>query len=513
MLPAQAAGRWRVTLLMLAIAHLGARLAFAWSAAAFVGTLVMQGRPDMALLAGSGGALLAALGLGAAIEAASAHAEARVARAVLARAENVLAAAPTRSLEAQSRGVLVAGLARHPAAMARLAVGHALARTMMAVAPLLVVGAVLPFSWSAGLVLLTALPLMIMFFVVVGSVTSSRARRQEQAFGHLAAQFSDRVRALPTILAVRGLDREQAKLRVRLANYADRTIAVLQAAFLNAAVIDFFSSLSIAVLAVFLGFGHLGLVSVPGFSGLPLATSLFILMAAPEFFAPFRRYAEQYHVKAEGEAAATEIDRLLALRAGAAAPLPREVSVRIEAAASIALPAAGLIAVVGPSGAGKTTLLRRLAGLEAAAQAPVGPAPSWVSTDSYVPEGDLGGAIAFGLDEADAARIARAAKQAGLLDDPMLPAGLETPVLAGGENLSGGQRMRVALARMLLAQGDAFCDEPTAKLDAANAAVVRDALALAARTRRVVVATHDPQLIARASRVVDLATACGEEAA
>jgi ATP-binding cassette subfamily C protein len=73
--------------------------------------------------------------------------------------------------------------------------------------------------------------------------------------------------------------------------------------------------------------------------------------------------------------------------------------------------------------------------------------------------------------------------------------------------------MRLAVARMLLAQGDAFCDEPTAKLDLSNAAIVRDALASAARTRRVVAATHDPQLIARAVRVVDLGTACATEAA
>ena len=79
-------------------------------------------------------------------------------------------------------------------------------------------------------------------------------------------------------------------------------------AFLNAGIIDFFSALSIAVLAVFLGLGHLGLVHVPGFYGLQLWQSLFILIIAADFFTPFRRYAEQYHLKAEGEAAAKELD-------------------------------------------------------------------------------------------------------------------------------------------------------------------------------------------------------------
>ena len=85
-------------------------------------------------------------------------------------------------------------------------------------------------------------------------------------------------------------------------------MGVLKVAFLNAGIIDFFSALAIAVLAVFLGLGHLGLVHFPGFSDLALWQSLFILIIAAEFFTPFRRYAEQYHVKAEGQAAAKELD-------------------------------------------------------------------------------------------------------------------------------------------------------------------------------------------------------------
>ena len=94
--------------------------------------------------------------------------------------------------------------------------------------------------------------------------------------------------------------------------YSDSTMGVLKVAFINAGIIDFFSSLSIAILAVFLGLGHLGLIDLPGFSGLHLWQSLFILMMAPDYFAPFRRYAEQYHAKAEGVAAAGALEWLFA---------------------------------------------------------------------------------------------------------------------------------------------------------------------------------------------------------
>ena len=84
---------------------------------------------------------------------------------------------------------------------------------------------------------------------------------------------------------------------------------------------------------------------------------------------------------------------------------------------------------------------------------------------------------------------------------------------AGAENLSGGQRVRVAVARLLLRPGTAFCDEPTAKLDPDNAARVRQALARAARTRLIVVATHDPALAALADRRVALGAIPSEKQA
>ena len=171
-------------------------------------------------------------------------------------------------------------------------------------------GAMLMVSWEAALVLIVASPVMIVFFILVGGAIHERASRQEAAFGRLAAQFEDRIRALPTILAADATDMEKAKLGQRMRAYADSTFAVLRVAFLNAGIIDFFSSISIAILAVLLGLGHLKLIAVPGFSALELWQSLFILMLAPEFFAPLRRYAEQYHVKSEGTAAAAALARI-----------------------------------------------------------------------------------------------------------------------------------------------------------------------------------------------------------
>ncbi|GJE70514.1 ATP-binding cassette domain-containing protein [Methylorubrum podarium] len=501
-------------------------LGLAVALARLAGALIETGGLDGLALGLAGVCLLAGAGLGYAIETRGGALEAEVAAALLDAAEARLAAMPARAAADLPRGAVIAGLQRHPAALARLVVGHAAARRMMGLGPVLTAGALALVSWQAALALLLATPVMIVFFALVGGMIRDRAAAQEAALGRLATQFADRVRTLPTILSAHGLSRETDKLDRRLRAYADGTMGVLAVAFLNAGVLDFFASLAIAILAVFLGLGHLGLAEVPGFAHLALWQSLLILLLAPEYFLPFRRYAELYHAKAEGEAAAASLawvfaeDAETARERGPVLAVPGARGLVLPHAGPVAdfdLPETGLVALTGPSGAGKSTLLRVLAGVEAPLAGAVRlPGPglraTWVSLDTPIPAGTLAAAIADGTPATPEA-VAAAAASLGLGDDPHWPGGLDAPVRAGAENLSGGQRVRVAVARLLLRPGTGFCDEPTAKLDPANAARVRHALARAARTRLVVVATHDPILAAMADRRIALGAPLSERQA
>ena len=496
-------------ILLLDAARTAGRLGFAAGLALTAGDMIEAGTLEPAPLAAAFVALLVGSAAGWLAARRAARAEAGVAAAILSQAEVRLCNMPVRDLAARPRGTLVAGIQRHPGALARLVVSHAGARRMMALGPLLAVAAIAPISWEAAAALIVATPLMIVFFALVGGLIQERADTREAALGRLAAQFSDRVRALPTILANHRLERETARLEARIGAYSRGTMSVLAVAFLNSGILDFFSSLSIAVLAVLLGLGHLGLLDVPGFDHLALWQSLFILVAAPEYFAPFRRYAELYHAKAEGAAAAEALDWIFAPDAERTT-LPEAVNDRLAAVTGFAWPKTGLVAVTGASGAGKTTLLRRLAGVDkdAGAKTAGSPVPgeraSWVSTATDVAAGTLADAIGQGIAAIDHDRLAAVAGSLGLLNDALLPGGLDAPILAGGENLSGGQRLRIAVARMLLGNGPAFCDEPTAKLDADNAEGVRRALKLAAASRLVVVATHDAALASLADARIDL---------
>ncbi|MEO5759177.1 MAG: ABC transporter transmembrane domain-containing protein [Mesorhizobium sp.] len=483
------------------------RLAFIGLAAMFVGELI-SGLANWPLL----GAALASLVLGSVIglvaDRAVANTELKVANGLLGAVRGALAAASPGDIQTMPLGTLIAGLQRHPQAVAGLAVGHRLASIMLGLGPLLAAAAITAISWEAALALIVLTPVMIVFFVLIGGAIRSGAEAQEKAFGRLAAQFADRIRTLPTILGNHALMRERRKLAARLDTYASGTMSVLKIAFLNAGIIDFFSSLSIAILAVFLGLGHLKLISVPGFADLQLWQSLFILMIAPEYFVPFRRYAEQYHAKAEGFAAATALDTLVLAGRPQSPAFEAAKATRDLADAISPLPRTGLVAITGPSGSGKSTLLRHLAGIGSAPsiQPDVDARPdvAWCSTDIYVPEGTLGAAIALQNGPYCRTRLLLAAGNVGLLDDMLLPGGLDALIKAGGENLSGGQRLRIGLARALISDRAIFADEPTAKLDPANAAMVRHALVEAARTRLVLVATHDRSLALLAGRTIDL---------
>ena len=485
------------------------RIGFAGALAVFAGRLIEDGAFDVTAISGALACLALSTCAGVFGDLAAAGAEERVVNRLRSALQGALSLMSPVRIRPRPAGALVAGLQRYPGALAGLVISHSAAKSMLAIGPLLAAVAVALVSWEAALTLFLAVPIMVIFFVLLGGVVRGRAEVQEKAFGRLAAQFSDRIRTLPTILANHALLREHGKIEQRMTLYAESTMAVLKVAFLNAGIIDFFSAIAIAVLAVLLGLSHLGLMHVPGFSGLALWQSLFILIIAAEFFTPFRRYAEQYHVKAEGQAAAKELDWYFdesgeaTTNAGNASAKPFAIAGAFDAAD---LPPTGLVAISGPSGSGKSTLLRRLAGIEAppadfkSLPQVTAEGCDWISTDIYVPAGTLAEAIAWNRGSHELATLQAAARHVGLLDERLLPGGLDARIAEGGDNLSGGQRMRVGIARIMLSGGVVLADEPTAKLDPQTAQLVREVLTDMAKRRLIIVATHDERLIEAASQ-------------
>ena len=180
-----------------------------------------------------------------------------------------------------------------------------------------------------------------------------------------------------------------------------------------------------------------------------------------------------------------------------------------------------VVALVGPSGSGKSTLLSMIAGWAAPAEgsielaAPAGdeggtgarPGGARIAWVFQNPHGVPGRSV---LDHVALPLLARGASPSDadeqarrLLADFHLDRVADRPF----KTLSGGEAQRMLLARALATEADVLLvDEPTAQLDQRTAAHVADTLtALQDRGLVVLIATHDPRVRDRCTRVIDLA--------
>ncbi|MDA2805097.1 ABC transporter ATP-binding protein [Nocardiopsis suaedae] len=174
---------------------------------------------------------------------------------------------------------------------------------------------------------------------------------------------------------------------------------------------------------------------------------------------------------------------------------------------SFTAPAGSLVALVGPSGAGKTTLTHlvsrlydptegavRLGGtdLRGATFGSVRDAVGVVTQDAQLFHDTVGANLRYARPEASDEELVeamRAAQLGHLLDT--LPDGLDTMVGDRGYRLSGGEKQRLAIARLLLKRPSVVVlDEATAHLDSESEAAVQEALATALEGRTSLVIAH-----------------------
>jgi len=407
--------------------------------------------------------------------------------------------------------------------------------------PVAILAFVFPLSWAAGAVLLIAAPLIPLFMVLVGMGAESVSQRHFQTLARMSAHFLDTLRGLATLKAFdRSRDRAATVATVSQ-QFRSTTMAVLRIAFLSAAVLEFFSSLGIALVAVVLAMGFLGHVDF-GTWGHPLtlAGGFFILILGPDFFQPLRELGTHYHARAQAIAAVREIQTLL----GAAAPLPvvpmvgqsigpGPVAVRLQDVTltfdqgrrsaldgvTLDIDAGAAVALVGPSGAGKSSMFNLIMGfcrpdrgrvlIGAVALEQIDPGAwrdriAWIGQNPVLFPGTIADNIRLARPTATDEQVGAAADKAGVMAfAAAFPRQLETVVGEQGIGLSKGQVQRVALARALLKDADLLLlDEPTAGLDPATEALVMASVATVAKGRTLVMATHRPGAAPWVDRVV-----------
>ena len=410
--------------------------------------------------------------------------------------------------------------------------------TIVGVLPIIMIAVVMPVNWVVGLIFLMTGPLVPVFMALVGIGAASANRSQFLAMARMSGYFLDRLQGLTMLKLFGQAHHELVNINLIADGFREKTMAVVRIAFLSSAVLEFFSAVAVALVAVYVGLGLLGQIHFGPAQQISLREALFVLLLAPEFFMPLRQLAIYYHDKAAALGAADAILAILeqgndnspTVIAGTRSSAKdnyliafKQVSKyyrqrQVLADINLHITAGEKIALVGESGAGKTTLLNLLLGFEAATEGLVllegqavnreyaAQAMAWAGQNAYIFYGSIRDNIALANPEASEQSIINSATAAGVTEfSAQLAEGLLTLVGERGYGLSGGQIQRIALARAFLKNAEIILlDEPTANLDADNKLRLLDIIDSLFKDKTLIIASHDLEVIQRMDRKIVL---------
>lgn len=376
--------------------------------------------------------------------------------------------------------------------------------------PFVILIVVFPVNWAAGLIFLITAPLVPMFMALVGMKAADANRKNFKALQRLSGHFYDRLQSMTTI---RLFDRTKAETEVMHGAsevFRTRTMDVLKIAFLSSAVLEFFTSISIALTAVYFGFAFIGELNFGDYgAGVTLFAGLFILVLAPEFYQPLRDLGTFYHAKQQAVGAAESIVEFIetdveTVRSGEK-QLADDKAITIKALdlevyspegqklvgpISFELSGSQTTALVGPSGAGKTSLINAILGflpyqgsltLNGIERSELDLGNwrekiSWVGQNPLLLHGSIRDNITLGKQNVSD-DVINSALEESFSAEFVNQHGLDYPISDRSGGLSVGQAQRLALARAMVQNGQFWLlDEPTASLDARSERLVMQGL-------------------------------------
>ncbi len=521
---------------VIVLAQSGTTVAFAWLLAHAV-VAAIDGEPETVALAGTAAAG-AVLARGLLVAAADGVAGAGAARASLQLRERLIAAV-TRLGPAWLSS-------RNSAALAVTA-GHGLEAldayfgkylpqlVATAVATPVIVVAVWLADPVSGIILVVTLPLIPVFMVLIGLATSAAQRRQFSVLQRLASRFADTVSGMGT-LKIYGRDRRAAdSIGTITRDYANQTMTVLRVSFLSGFALEFLAALSVAVVAVTIGFRLLA-------GDMPLPIGLFVLLLTPEAFLPVRQVGAHYHAAAEGLAATEDIFAVIDADSNTPAPaspgpgVPDAGGQETDGAliatrgltvtrgleqvgpVDLSLRRGEIMLLTGRSGAGKSSVVAALLGLvprggvvlvNGVPASDARAAIAWAGQRPGLMAGTIAENVALGDERIDAGLVAACLQDAALDPSVVRAADILGP---GGDGLSGGQAQRVAIARALYRMRSErtgalvlVLDEPSSALDPVTEAAIWQMLRTQADNgAAILLVSHRPSARAIADRVLHL---------
>ncbi|MGQ3541811.1 thiol reductant ABC exporter subunit CydD [Bacillus cereus] len=389
------------------------------------------------------------------------------------------------------------------------------------IVPGLIVLYVFTLDIESGIILVVTIPIVIIFMILLGLAAQKMADSQYEIYRALSNHFVDTLKGLETLKYLGKSEQHEGKIEKVSKRYRKATMRTLRVAFLSSFALDFFTSLSIAFVAV-----GLGIRLIDG--TIILLPALTILILAPEYFLPIKQVGANYHATLDGQIAMEQIEEILQQQKGiqkkdlnedivwnASSSLKlQDIKVNNTESEKAILEGInftwegnGAIGVIGESGAGKSTLIDVLAGFLSPSSGKIlvngvevdgSTREDWQKNIAYIPQQpyifplSLKDNIRFYETNATDEEVERVINEVGLLSlVTSLPNGIHERIGEGGRMLSGGQEQRVAMARALLSKKPIILlDEPTAHLDIETEFEIKQAMLRLFNGKLVFLATH-----------------------
>lgn len=388
-------------------------------------------------------------------------------------------------------------------------------------------------DWISGLIFLITAPLIPFFMILIGKIADKENKKQWQVFQKLTMYMADLLSGLLIVKAYNQTQRQLSEINKNGKLFSQATLKVLRIAFISAFMLEFISTLSIAIIAVNIGlrliYGHVEFLPV-----------FFILLIAPQFYQPFRQFGSAFHDAMNGITASSEIyamiDKLNCIKESKANLKFDDTDiVQIELKnvyykyqdndkwaidnLSLKIEKGKQIVLTGDNGAGKSTLFKLLLGIEKCQsgeilindynladldkqwwQSQIG----WVAQEPYIFSAIISENITLGRDF-NLKEIEHICQLVNLDEFiKSLPQGYDTEITSA-MNLSSGQKRRLGLARALIGRPKLLLlDEPMENLDVYNEKLIQRILSDLKNKVTVIIIGHRLQTLKNADELIYL---------
>ena len=361
---------------------------------------------------------------------------------------------------------------------------------------------------NAAIILMLTAPFVPLYYVLVGLQTRDESYKQASQFDDMGTLFLNLVRGKDTVRYTGSRDAVKGRLEENNEDFVTQTMKILKYAFQSSLMLEFITILGIGLVALEIG------LQIIIFENITFYAAFFTLLLAPEFYNALKVLGVEFH---NGQLARGHLDKVDEwLKAPAKHEEYRTISdsdeyavelenvdigygeTRLAENINIKFSPRTINAITGPSGEGKTTLLKTIVGLLPPKRGEVKLSTldiGYISDELYFNDSTLFEYLSDGgAGEEAVLNILEQLKLMGSVNK--LTEGIHTPIINNNVPFSGGEIVRLKIARVLLKQpGIIVMDEPTEFLDAETENIVLDHLKALKEFSTIIAVVHRRRLL------------------